>query len=119
MFSPFVKDSDDQLSQMAQLQVFLTLLSSLALRATPPSVLVGNMVTVILFAVPMFSVVLQSPVLKHAMRLWPTLKIRLAKLFPRFKRPEFLSLSSDPTANSSPVRPNAPTWDQSDPAVQA
>ena len=33
MYAPFVEDSDDMLSQLAQLQIFLTLLSSLSLRA--------------------------------------------------------------------------------------
>ena len=50
--TPYVEDSDDQLAQLAQLQIYLTLLSSLALRAVPPSEAVGNMVTVILIAVP-------------------------------------------------------------------
>ena len=53
MAAPYVEDSDDHLAQLAQLQVYLTLLSSLALRAVPPSKAVGDMVTVILFAVPL------------------------------------------------------------------
>ena len=32
MFAPFVKDSDDQLQQMAQGQIFLTLVASIGLR---------------------------------------------------------------------------------------
>lgn len=64
MYAPFVEDSDDQLSQLAQLQIFLTLLSSLALRATPPSELVGNMVTVVLFLVPCIGIALETPLLE-------------------------------------------------------
>ena len=63
MAAPYIEDSDDHLAQLAQLQVYLTLLSSLALRAVPPSEVVGNMVTVILFAVPLRS---PSPRLKPA-----------------------------------------------------
>jgi hypothetical protein len=58
MYAPFVKDSDDTLSQLAQLQIFLTLLSSLALRASPPSKLAGDLVTAVLFLVPCIGVAL-------------------------------------------------------------
>ena len=63
MYAPFVKDSDDTLSQLAQLQVFLTLLSSLALRASPPSKLAGDLVTAVLFLVPCIGVALETPLL--------------------------------------------------------
>ena len=53
MYAPFIEDSDDKLSQLAQLQIFLTLLSSLALRSTPPDAFVGSLVTVVLFLVPL------------------------------------------------------------------
>ena len=64
MYAPFVADSDDKLSQLAQLQIYLTLLSSLALRATPPSAFVGSLVTVILFLVPLIGVALETPLLE-------------------------------------------------------
>jgi hypothetical protein len=60
-FSPFVRDSDDVLAQLAQLQIFLTLLSSLALRTSPPSALAGSFITFVLFAVPIVGLVLQRP----------------------------------------------------------
>jgi len=63
MYTPFIEDSDDQLSQLAQLQIFLTLVSSLALRATPPSAMVGQMVTVVLFLVPLIGIALETPLL--------------------------------------------------------
>ena len=53
MAAPYVENSDDHLAQLAQLQIYLTLLSSLALRAVPPSAAVGSMITVILFLVPL------------------------------------------------------------------
>jgi hypothetical protein len=64
MYAPFVEDSDDKLSQLAQLQVFLTLLSSLALRASPPSKLAGDLVTAVLFIVPCIGVALETPLLE-------------------------------------------------------
>ena len=57
VYGPFCEADDDLLSQLAQAQIFLTLLSSLALRATPPSKIVGDMVTVILFLVPILSLI--------------------------------------------------------------
>ena len=37
MYAPFIDDSDDKLSQLAQLQIFLTLLSAISLRTIPPA----------------------------------------------------------------------------------
>ena len=37
LYSPYANSRDNLLAQFAQVQVFLTLLSSLALRASPPS----------------------------------------------------------------------------------
>ena len=48
MWAPFIANNDDMLSQLAQLQIFVTLLSSLALRAMPPSVLAGSIVSALL-----------------------------------------------------------------------
>ena len=74
MLAPFIVDSDDFLSQMAQMQIFLTLLSSLALRASPPSEIVGTMVTVILFAVPTIAVLVNTPLLELLGRVVGKLK---------------------------------------------
>ena len=52
MYAPFVDDGDDVLSQLAQLQIFLTILSSLVLRATPPSAFAGGLLTALLFRAP-------------------------------------------------------------------
>jgi len=82
MYAPFVEDSDDHLSQVAQLQIFLTLLSSLALRTTPPSKLVGDMVTIILFLVPCIGVLLETPIIDEARAI----VARLARLILCLKR---------------------------------
>ena len=73
-YAPFVEDSDDTLSQLAQMQVFMTLLSSLALRASPPSEVVGQMVTVILFLVPLVGVFMETPLVDYLRELMAWLK---------------------------------------------
>ena len=88
MYAPFIEDSDDMLSQLAQLQIFLTLLSSLALSAVPPSKIVGDMVTVILFLVPLLGVALETPLLAELAFLFSKLKASFARLFPNCKPPE-------------------------------
>lgn len=95
MYAPFVEDSDDQLSQIAQFQVFLTLLSSLALRALPPSVLVGNMVTVILFAVPAMALFLQSPWPGDVSKVMAMRFTALKQRFPGLKPPPLALKSAE------------------------
>ena len=77
MYAPFIEDGDDQLSQLAQLQIFLTLVSSLALRASPPSEFVGSLVTVVLFAVPLIGLALETPLLKVLGNAYGRLKVCL------------------------------------------
>ena len=81
-----------ELSQLAQLQVFLTLLSSLALRASPPSKLAGDLVTVVLFLVPCIGVVLETPLLEVMDDVFVKLKGWLSGLV-KF-RPPTLKLDS-------------------------
>ena len=81
-FAPFVKDSDDQLSQLAQLQIFLTLLSSLALRASPPSKIVGELVTVVLVLVPLIGVALETPLLDELGAAYAMLSGAIVRLLP-------------------------------------
>jgi len=87
MCAPFIEDSDDHLSQLAQLQIFLTLLSSLSLRATPPSPFVSNLVTVILFAVPLLGLALETPLLNVLGQGKAKLGELFAKVFPNIKPP--------------------------------
>ena len=63
MWAPFINDSDDVLAQLAQLQIFLTILSSLALRAMPPSAFVGSLVTALLFVVPSIGIDIETPLM--------------------------------------------------------
>lgn len=69
LFSPYTNSRNNLLAQFAQLQVFLTLLSSLALRATPPSKVVGDMVTVILIAVPLAAVYFETMLFDWTLQL--------------------------------------------------
>ena len=88
MAAPHIEDSDDHLAQLAQLQVYLTLLSSLALRAVPPSEAVGTMVTVILFAVPVSGVIFQTELLDDLLWLFGNkLRSRFIRAFPNFHPP--------------------------------
>jgi len=87
MAAPYIEDSDDHLAQLAQLQVFLTLLSSLALRAVPPSEVVGSMVTVILFAVPLSGVIFQTELFDDLLWLFGKLRSRFVRAFPNFHPP--------------------------------
>jgi len=66
MYAPFVADSDDQLQQMAQLQIFMTLAASIGLRATPPDPLLSNLLGVLLVVTPCIS--LYEPVREEIMK---------------------------------------------------
>ena len=106
MYAPFIEDSDDQLSQLAQLQIFLTLLSSLSLRAVPPSEFVANLVTFILFAVPLLGLALETPLLEVLGAVGGALKGRLSALFPNLKRPPLPSSSGEAEELASPKAPS-------------
>ena len=111
MYAPFIEDSDDKLSQLAQLQIFLTLLSSLALSAVPPSEVVGQLVTVILFLVPLLGVALETPLLEVLGQAFGVIRGAFVKLFPNFKPPTFrvdepsvnLPSSRQPSGSTTPT----------------
>jgi hypothetical protein len=56
MWAPFIKDSDDHLQQLAQLQIFISLVASLSLRAVPPDPLMSSLVGVLLVVVPILGI---------------------------------------------------------------
>jgi len=87
MAAPYIEDSDDHLAQLAQLQIFLTLLSSLALRAIPPSEVVGNLVTVILFAVPVSGIIFQTELFDDLAFVFGKLRKAFIARFPNFHPP--------------------------------
>ena len=98
MYAPFVEDGDDKLSQLAQLQIFLTLLSSLSLSATPPDPFVSSLVTVILFAVPLIGLALETPLLELLGLAFSKISGLVAKAFPNLKPP-----SLDPIGDTTLV----------------
>ena len=95
MYAPFIEESDDKLSQLAQMQIFLTLLSSLALSAVPPSEVVGQLVTVILFLVPLIGVALETPLLEVLGSAFDAIRGAFVKLFPNIKPPTFEELTTN------------------------
>ena len=108
MYAPFIEDSDDKLSQLAQLQIFLTLLSSLALSAVPPSEVVGQLVTVILFLVPLIGVALETPLLEVLGQAFDVIHGAFVKLLPNFKPPTF---GVDTPSVDEPSGSTTPTTD--------
>ena len=97
-FSPYANSNDNLLAQFAQFQVFLTLLSSLALRASPPSKVVGDMITVILIAVPLSAVYFETLLFD-----WAALRKRFANtsVFVACHPPPF---RNEGAATSAPVK---------------
>ena len=88
LYTPFVEDSDDALSQLAQAQIFLTLLSSLALRTFPPSKLVGDLITAILFIVPCMGVLMETSLFSILQSWFNELVKIFSRVFPNFKPPK-------------------------------
>ena len=79
-------------SHAVGLQIFLTLLSSLALRAAEPSVIVGNLVSVILVLVPLIGVALETPLLDELGVASRKLSAWFAKRFPKLQPPTTLDV---------------------------
>ena len=74
MYAPFVKSSDDQLSQLAQTQIFLTLVASIGLRMTPPDESLGTLVSVTLFILPVFAIGMETPLVEELRKCCACLK---------------------------------------------
>ena len=58
--APFISDSDDSLQQLAQTQVFLTLVASIGLRMTPPDETLSTIVSLLLFALPIIAIFMET-----------------------------------------------------------
>ena len=108
MYAPFKNASDDTLSQLAQLQIFLTLLSSMALRETPPSEFVGSLVTYVLFIVPGIGLYLETPLVSELNKLYAKVKDYVDASFPnlKFERPSNVLI--DRPSKVAPEPPKAP-----------
>ena len=92
--SPYANPRDNLLAQFAQLQIFFTLLSSLALRTTPPSKIVADMVTVILIAVPLSAVYLETRLFDWSLQIYAAFRVRFVKScqVPAFRNAEDLQV---------------------------
>ena len=113
MAAPYIESSDDHLAQLAQLQIYLTLLSSLVLRAIPPSEAVGSMVTIILFLVPSSGVIFQTELFDDLLWLFGKLRAVFVKAFPNFHPPppQLPQLAPDTKADESVTAATAPSID--------
>ena len=100
MYAPFIEDSDDQFSQLAQIQIFMTLLSSIALRTTPPSEFVSILVTVMLFFVPILAMVLETDLVSWLTWLRDSVMEHCGGRMPRMKPPSLKPIS-DPNSGDS------------------
>ena len=107
MYAPFIADSDDKLSQLAQLQIFLTLLSSLALRASPPSALVASLVSVILILVPLAGVAMETRLFDDLAYFGAILKRAFMRLVPGCT-PPVLNVQGDPNSSQSAKQAHSP-----------
>lgn len=61
MFAPFVNPSDDQMQQLAQGQIFITMVSSIGPKMTPPDSTLDSIVSICFFIVPLFAIVMETP----------------------------------------------------------
>ena len=111
--APFVEDSDDQLQQISQAQIFLTLVASIGLRMTPPDPTPGSIVSVCLFAIPIVALLLETPLVEELRGLVPMLKKlknAMARCVPRFGRSKRVlpvakvaTTTTAPTVTEDPV----------------
>lgn len=60
MYAPFVDDGDDLLSQVCQLQVFLSLLSSIILKEDSQNTVLGYLLPILIMMPPLFAVAFES-----------------------------------------------------------
>lgn len=67
-FAPFIKHSDDQLAQLAQVQIFLNLVVSIGLRMNPDDQTLGAILTAILFFLPIFAIGTETPCVDELVR---------------------------------------------------
>ena len=65
MWAPFIDDGDDFLSQICQLQIFISLLSTIVLKANPDSQFMSIFLVVMLATPPILAFVFESGVLEE------------------------------------------------------
>jgi hypothetical protein len=82
LYAPFIKDSDDQLQQMAQAQIFFTMVASIGLRLTPPDETVATISSFILFLLPIYAIVMETPLVDE-LRGGYKMLTRVAKVMPK------------------------------------
>ena len=103
MFQPFVERSDDHLSQLAQVQIFLTLTASIGLRMVPPDETLAQIVTILLFCIPVIALLQETALPDVLADLYDQLTVALLALLPsRFKMVDAKSLSTEEVETEKP-----------------
>ena len=112
MYAPFVEDSDDTLQQLAQFQIFLTLVSALALRVPNPSPAVGTILGIILVAVPLMGVYLETDLPGAAAEAWAFLSDKAKQIYGKLRPPDQTYLT-EKGMGSAAVELASPRFEQS------
>ena len=106
MWAPFIHDSDDQLQQLAQLQIFLTLVASIGLRMTPPDNTVATIMSGLMVCIPIMAVLMETPLvdeLRGLKRMCRKHVVARVPAFPRTGRSKKLtSVTPDDGKHGSP-----------------
>jgi len=84
--APFIKDSDDQTSQLAQAQIFFSLVSSIGLRMHPPNETLGSLLSVFFFFIPIFAILMETPLADEFRGAYHMLKACCGKAMPKLLR---------------------------------
>jgi len=115
MWAPFIDDSDDQLQQLAQVQIFLTLVASTGLRLTPPDETVAMISTVCLYIIPVFAIFMETPLaeeLRGGVRMLKACCSRKTVQVVRATERRMSSVRAEPAAlnavHPDPVQPETP-----------
>ena len=113
LLAPYVKDSDDQMAQLSQVQIFLTLVASTALRLNPDTSL-GTLVSALFFIIPLFAIFMETPLveeLRGAYRMLSKLSPEKEKVKAGARRlsmvtgayaPKEMAVAPEPTHGRSP-----------------
>ena len=104
MYAPFIADSDDQLQQLCQAQIFITLVASIGLRMDPPDETLATIISVVLFFIPFFAIAMETPIVAEMSAGMQMLRKLLGKILPRKRfvsvKPEQVYTSKTATTTS-------------------
>ena len=105
MWAPFLNYSDDQLQQLSQFQIFLTLVASIGLRMTPPSYTLATMMSILMLCLPVIALLLETPLVSELSGGWGMLRKacqRLGGTTSKKVSPDVASSSTDLKTTGTP-----------------